>query len=48
MCSFGVDVALDTSDAAVLDGAATTIDVEEGVVEEVDTTKTEGDDSDAS
>ena len=46
--SFGVDLALDTANTAVLDGAATTIDVEEGVVEEVDTTKTEGDDSDAS
>lgn len=44
--SFGVDVALDTADTAVLDGAATTIDVEECVVEEVDTTQTEGDDSD--
>jgi hypothetical protein len=44
--SFGVDVALDTADAAVLDGAATTIDVEQGVVEEVDTAQTEGDDSD--
>jgi len=44
--SLGVDVALDTSDTAVLDGAATTIDVEECVVEEVDTAQTEGDDSD--
>lgn len=33
MCAFGVDVALDTADSGVFDGAVATLDVEEGVVE---------------